>query len=112
MQYLVTAPTPEYTGLVAGVAFAAGRATVDDSSPGVRRALGYFRRRGYRVEPAPVAVSAEQPDPEPVDPLPPARSASKTDWVRYAVSQGMTDADADAMTRDQLAEAYLGPKEA
>ncbi|MER8219696.1 hypothetical protein ABTZ58_03680 [Streptomyces sp. NPDC094143] len=37
---------------------------------------------------------------------PPAKSASKATWVDYAVAQGMPREDAEASTRDQLAEAY------
>lgn len=37
----------------------------------------------------------------------PAKSASKADWVDYAVNHGdMTRDDAEDMTRDQLAEKY------
>lgn len=36
----------------------------------------------------------------------PNRSASKADWVDYAVSQGASRDDADDMTRDDLIEAY------
>jgi hypothetical protein len=44
----------------------------------------------------------------PEDTGPPARSPSKADWVAYAVSQGMTEAEADKEhTRDQLAARYL-----
>ncbi|NML50543.1 hypothetical protein HHL19_12820 [Streptomyces sp. R302] len=36
----------------------------------------------------------------------PARSASKVDWVAYAVALGAEQADAEQLTRDQLAEQY------
>ncbi|CAL9457000.1 hypothetical protein SUDANB15_02540 [Streptomyces sp. enrichment culture] len=39
-------------------------------------------------------------------PARPAKSASKKDWVAYAVSQGTDETDAESMTRDELAEAY------
>jgi len=39
---------------------------------------------------------------------PPTKSASKADWKAYAISQGMDDAEAESMTRDDLAELYLG----
>lgn len=101
-----------YTGEVADVAFAHGVATVDDATSEGRRALAYFRRKGgYLVEP----IEDAEPAPiEPVDdqPKPPGRSASKADWKAYAVSQGMPEADAEAATRDELAEKFLGPKEA
>jgi len=37
---------------------------------------------------------------------PPSRSASKAEWVDYAVSQGTARDEAEAMTRDDLAEAH------
>lgn len=37
---------------------------------------------------------------------PPAKSASKATWVDYAVTQGMPREDAEAATRDELAERY------
>lgn len=37
---------------------------------------------------------------------PPAKSGTKADWVAYAVTQGADPAEAEALTRDQLAEAY------
>ncbi|MER7047734.1 hypothetical protein [Streptomyces jumonjinensis] len=44
-------------------------------------------------------------DSEPVGvPARPAKSASKGDWVAFAVFQGMLPEVAEAMTRDQLAE--------
>ncbi|TDC81901.1 hypothetical protein E1193_13440 [Micromonospora sp. KC606] len=110
-KFLVTAPEA-VTTKVAGITLVDGKATVDDSSQENRRTLAYFRRKGYQVEPveeaqAEPAVTAE---PEPVDP--PARSASKADWVTWAVEHGgMTAEEADKATRDQLAEKYLGPKE-
>jgi hypothetical protein len=37
----------------------------------------------------------------------PARSASKVDWVAYAVSQGKSEEEANAATRDELAAEYV-----
>lgn len=37
---------------------------------------------------------------------PPARSASKADWVTYATAAGLAEATAEAMTRDELADTY------
>ena len=39
---------------------------------------------------------------------PPAKSDNKPDWVAYAVSQGMTEEDAEAMTKDDLVETFGG----
>jgi hypothetical protein len=38
----------------------------------------------------------------------PGRSASKADWVAYAVTRGAEQDDAEQLTRDQLAEQYGG----
>jgi hypothetical protein len=50
--------------------------------------------------PAEVAEAAESGAP--------AKSASKADWVAYAVAQGMDEAEADAMTKDDLQAALEG----
>lgn len=106
-KYKVTAPAEEeFTGIVAGVAFAKSVAEVDDKEQAA--ALAYFRRRGYKVEKAGAASTAAKDDGGA-----PARSASKADWVAYATSTegGMAEAEAEGMTRDQLADKFLGPKE-
>lgn len=36
----------------------------------------------------------------------PRRNAKKTEWIDFAVSQGMDRDEADEMTRDQLAERF------
>lgn len=42
----------------------------------------------------------------------PGRSASKADWLAYAISRGAEAADAEKLTRDQLAETYGGTTDA
>lgn len=49
------------------------------------------------VEPAP---AADEPAPTPT------RSASKADWVTFAVESGMSTEDAESMTRDELVAYY------
>ncbi len=115
----ITAQTP-ISGKVVGVAFVDGVATVDEAAH--RAAVAYFRRRGgyvVQVVDEPQASTPAEADESGVGGgQPPAgaptRGASKADWVKFATAseQGMTEADAEAMTRDQLAEKYLGPKEA
>ena len=39
----------------------------------------------------------------------PGKSASKATWVEYAVSQGMDATEAEALTRDDLAEKFGEP---
>jgi hypothetical protein len=38
----------------------------------------------------------------------PARSASKAEWIAYAVAQGAEQDDAEAATKEQLIEQYGG----
>ena len=49
-------------------------------------------------------------DEVPPEPKRPAKSASKADWVAYAVSQGAEEDDATAATRDELAALYAEPE--
>lgn len=39
---------------------------------------------------------------------PPAKSATKGEWVAYAVSQGADEAEAEKTTKDELISAYGG----
>lgn len=107
-KFTVTAPQP-VTAKVCGVAFADGKATVDSETH--RAALGYFRRRGYTVEEisaAPAASVEETPE----RPDAPSRAGSTEAWRTWAIEHGgMTDEEAAALSRDELAEKYLGPKE-
>ncbi len=98
----ITTPVPGFSGNVAGVDFAGGVAEVDPS-PG---ALAYFRRHGYGVE----QVDEDPGDDQDADKVP-ARSASKADWRVYAIAHGMTEQDADAATRDELAARYHDARE-
>ncbi|GAA1455453.1 hypothetical protein [Nocardiopsis tropica] len=101
----ITAPVPGYTGTVAGVTLANGVGETDNEG-----ALSYFRRHGYTVEPVEETPVVEQEDDGQGDgeqpPARPAKSASKTDWIAYAIGQGMSEEDADAATRDALVERY------
>jgi hypothetical protein len=115
--YTVTAPVVDYTGVVAGVPLVRGRY----EGPLSASALAYFQGAGYSVIPD----QAEAGEPEPVveekppfaaPPGAPARGASKADWKSFAVNDApeglrLTEEQAEALTRDQLAEKYLGPKQ-
>jgi hypothetical protein len=116
--YTVKSPVLDFTGVVAGVALVQG----SYEGPLSLSALAYFQGAGYSVVPdedlAAEPEPAEEPKP-PFDPLPgsPARGASKADWKSFAVNGApeglrLTEEQAEALTRDQLAEKYLGPKEA
>lgn len=63
------------------------------------------------AEPEPVDQDAEPEEAGPVEDGAdrPARSATKTAWVAYAVTRGMPETEAKAMTRDQLAARYRAP---
>ncbi|WP_431892665.1 hypothetical protein [Micromonospora haikouensis] len=128
----IRSPRPDFTGRIGAVSFAdgvarvsfdddrddAGMATVDEHRVQVGRSAVLFaqRRPGYLVIEVDSAgnplADKEQAPRRTADSDLPSRSASKVDWVRYATSPhgGMTEADADAMTRDALADKYLGPK--
>jgi hypothetical protein len=108
----VRAPEP-VTTVVAGVVFVEGVAQADPVKD--RRALAYFRRAGYTI----VAEPEPTEEPEPASGPPPgapSRAASKADWKVFATTGApedlrLTEEQAEASTRDQLAEHYLGKKE-
>ncbi|WP_320069609.1 hypothetical protein [Micromonospora sp. RTGN7] len=103
----ITTPVEGFNGIVAGVHFRDGQGQTDDDG-----AVAYFRRHRYGVEP--IDQPTVNPEASPEQPERPARGDSKAKWATYAVSPdgGMTADAAEALTRDQLAEKYLGPKEA
>jgi hypothetical protein len=124
MRYKITAPVPGFTGKVAGIDFAKGVATIDTAVDGERRALEYFRRKAYVVEevateeaaaaPAENLAGKERSVPNSEQPEKPKRSASTEVWRVYAVDPnggGMSAEEAEALSRDELAEKFLGPKE-
>lgn len=104
MAVLIT-PVKGFSGPgVAGLMFDAGYAETDD--PAV---IAYARRHGYTVEdedepPHPPPSGDTGPD----DTERPARSASKAEWVAYAVAQGADQDDAEQSTKDALIEQYGG----
>jgi hypothetical protein len=109
MRYVITAPERRFSGEVAGVAFFNGRAEADDAQH--VRALAYFRRKGYDVQPVadiskPEVDAAQADEPREGDGEErqrPAKNASKDDLVAYAVAElGMTEDDAKAKTRVEL----------
>lgn len=62
------------------------------------RHVAIWEQRGWRQAPAEV----------PEGPTPPAKSASKADWVAYAVSQGLSPENADGATKDELIDRFGG----
>ncbi|MEU9141705.1 hypothetical protein AB0D33_38195 [Streptomyces sp. NPDC048404] len=93
MRARITTPVEGYSGDgPGGIVFVDG--TAESSDPAV---VGYCQGAGYRVE---------QLDDDRA--TAPARSASKGDWVAYAVTRGAEQDDAEQLTRDQLAEQYGG----
>jgi len=113
-RYRITTPVEDFTGTVGELDFSKG---VYEGEVPVGP-LSYFEQAGYGVEeidadPAEVEVEAESEDP-PVLPVvaPPAKSASKADWVTYAVDEHQADqAEAEKLTREQLVAAYGTSKE-
>ncbi|MFB9687700.1 hypothetical protein [Amycolatopsis plumensis] len=103
----ISSPVTDYTGEVAGCAFARGRY----EGPASTGALNYFRGAGYRVEkveaePAEAPAPAETPaktfadDPK----IAPAGNASEKDWRRHALAIGATEDQVKDLGRDQLRE--------
>ena len=69
-------------------------------------------------DPAPGLVEVKEPVTpgptvtEPVKPpavAEPSRGGSKADWVLYAMSKGAVQAEAEALSRDELAKQYGTP---
>lgn len=81
-------------------------------APGSKRetelnALANDRDTDWRREADPLADPVDE-DPEPL--ARPAKSASKADWVAYAVQEGQSEEDATKATRDELAALYADPE--
>jgi hypothetical protein len=122
----IRSPRADFTGKVGPISFADGRARVqfDDTrdangmstadehqiSPGRSAVLFARRKLGYTV----IELDEHGKPLEEVGdvdkPSPPGRSASKETWKAFAMTLGMSEAEADALNRDQLAERFLGPK--
>ena len=109
----VRTPVEGFSGDVAGVTFVDGEAvgfadpvpsTEDQARARYASAMAYFRRHGYIIEATAPPVAAA--DPEEQAPQPPARNASTAIWVAYAISAGMDPDEAEATSRDDLADRY------
>jgi hypothetical protein len=116
VRYRISTPVKGYDGVVAGVHFRDGVGETDNEA-----VVPYFRRQRYGVEQLVDEPAAQEPKapigpPSPPVVVPPAgapdRGATKAAWVKFATApeQGMPAAEAEAMTRDQLADKFLGPK--
>ncbi len=107
MRYTIQAPERRFNGQVAGVAFADGRAEVDGDAHA--RALAYFRRKGYDVTAVATkrtgAAKTSDTSTQAEDDMP-RKSASKADWKAYAIANGMDEAEAETLSRDQLVERF------
>lgn len=105
MRYRITAPVKGVNSTVAGVTFADSVVVVDEDTQ--RGALNYFLRHGYQVEEIPPDPEPEPEAPQtPEAPKKPTKSSKHAEWVAYAVTQGMPEAEAAAMTIAALAERY------
>ncbi len=58
MHYEISTPYPGHTGLIAGVPFIAGRASVDDPPT---EAIEYFRCHGFRIHATPNGTPGDKP---------------------------------------------------
>lgn len=92
----IHAPNPAFDGVVAGVAFAKGKATADRKADAA--AIGYFRRRGYGI-----GAAAPKPEPEPE----PAVSAIEAAAVE-SVGGRLRDAAVDPHPDDFLPPVNAG----
>jgi hypothetical protein len=112
-KFRITTPLAGFTGVSAGVNFTNGVAEIDapgDAQHEDARRVAYFTAAGYGVEEIADEPSEEDVVEEPPTVTPPAKSASKADWLVYAVDhRGADPVEADKLTRDQLAAQY-GPK--
>jgi hypothetical protein len=75
---------------------------------GIADRVGRGDLRLVNADGTPLADGEPEPAAEPEPPKEPGKSASKEAWVAYAlaIDPDITDEDAQAMTRDGLAELY------
>lgn len=94
----ITTPNPQYNGETAGVRFVNGKGETDDP-----RALAYFERRGYTIEPdEPVQVQVTHPatTPDPAD-----------DPAAVEAARLLAEAEAAAKLAQETAEGKTQPAE-
>lgn len=104
-EYKVTAPAAGYSGPLGGVQFIDTVVVIDEATHPAE--LAYVRQAGYQVEEL-VPVDSELP----AAPELPKKSAGAAAWRAYAVEHGgMTEADAAALSRDQLVERFTSIEE-
>ncbi len=110
-KFQVKTPVPDYSGTLGGIQFHNGTAIVDEDTHPAE--LAYCQAK-YVVEPydgsEPAAAEAEAAAGEAASAMP-RKSASKADWVAYATANGMTAEEAEAFSRDQLAELFKKTEE-
>jgi hypothetical protein len=127
MRYFeIRAPRADFTGRIGGLSFADGVARVqfDDErdknglavseelavNPGRSLVLFAQRRPGYRVielDERGKPLDAKSDDEESPSAQPPARSASKAEWVDYVVEHhDVPRAEAEGTTKEDLVATY------
>jgi hypothetical protein len=117
-KFTVTAPVEGHNGPVGSLLFHRGHATADEVADAAT--LAYCRRRGYRVEATGDDIGDDTDGNVEFDgdatggeggaaeqDAPPAKTATKPEWVEYAVTKRGADRDeAEALTKGDLIEKY------
>jgi len=99
----ITTPQAGHTGKVGNVEFVDGVAEIDEATyPGE---FAYFNSAGYGVEELDPAEEADVDGDGTVEKLP-RRNASEATWRVFAVDHGMSEEEADGLTRDELIARY------
>jgi hypothetical protein len=114
--YRVETPVPDFTGALGSVVFRDGVATVEgrlefvDGQPVLDEHTSpvefhHMVRSGYRIVPVDEPVVADVDGDGATEELP-KRSASTEAWRAFAVEHGMTQEEADGLSRDELVARY------
>jgi hypothetical protein len=104
---IVLTPVPGVNDDVGRVHFSNGVAEIDDTVHAAE--LNYMRNAGYIIrEPDETAEEPAVDDPQPAAEAgdKPKKTAPVAEWRAYAVTQGLSVEEADALTKNQLVERF------
>lgn len=104
--YLVRTPVADYTGDVGSIHFKDGTAVVSENA----QEINYLRAAGYGFEELDAPMVVADVDGDGVVEELPKKTAPVAEWRAFAVAHGLTEAEADAMTKEALIAHYT-PKE-